>query len=348
MKKEIKKGIIAIVLMTLFFGGSWAFKKFNFNPKYEVGQKLDSLNGVYVYYNGGVNNVTERNTAPDGYNLGLKYQCVEFVKRYYYEYLHHKMPDAYGHAKSFFDEKLADSTFNESRGLRQFSNPSHSRPAVSDLVVYSGTFFNKYGHVAIVSKVTATSVEIIQQNPGPFGTSRETYDLKHVDGKWEIQHSRIKGWLRKSFADTSSQVHGVAVTDTIVPVSKKGLKRLLLHIDDDKQLDTALLVRNTHSNKSGLRIALANGQTFYFGMGQDVLQQGFDELDWVGVFEVERKGSVVYNNVNEEGEIITEEEVPDRDKITLPNDGVFIHAAEACGGGIIYLHQGKWHWVQQE
>lgn len=347
MKKEMRKGIIGIVLMVLLFGGSWAFKKFNFNPKYEVGQTLDSLNGVYVYYNGGVNNVTERNTTPDGYNLGLKYQCVEFVKRYYYQYYNHKMPDAYGHAKTFFDARLADSTFNDSRGLFQFSNPSQSRPAVSDLVVFSGSFFNKYGHVAIVSKVMPTSVEIIQQNPGPFGTSRETYYLKHVDGKWEIDNSRIKGWLRMPITETPAATTSAA-PDTIVISNRHKLKSMLLDVDGDKRNDTATLVLNINNNKSGLKVALANGTIHYFGMGQDVLQQGFDELDWVGVFEVERKGSVVYNNVNDAGEIISEEEVANEDKITLPNDGIFIHAAEACGGGIIYFDKGRWYWVQQE
>ena len=53
---------------------------------YSPGSKLDSLNGVYVYFNGSMRNVSGRNTTPDGYNLGLKYQCVEFVKRYYYKH----------------------------------------------------------------------------------------------------------------------------------------------------------------------------------------------------------------------------------------------------------------------
>jgi hypothetical protein len=61
-----------------------------------------------VYYNGGVANVVGRNVSVDGYNLGLKYQCVEFVKRYYYQHLGHKMPDTYGHAKDFFDRNVAD------------------------------------------------------------------------------------------------------------------------------------------------------------------------------------------------------------------------------------------------
>lgn len=39
---------------------------------YEIGERLDSLNHVVVYYNGGMGNISGRNTAPDGYNIGLK------------------------------------------------------------------------------------------------------------------------------------------------------------------------------------------------------------------------------------------------------------------------------------
>ncbi|MFN6047371.1 MAG: hypothetical protein ACK45C_05080, partial [Bacteroidota bacterium] len=70
------------------------------NPiTHSIGDKLDSFNNVYVYYNGSISHVLERNISKDGYNLGLKFQCVEFVKRYYYQYYKHKMPDSYGHAK---------------------------------------------------------------------------------------------------------------------------------------------------------------------------------------------------------------------------------------------------------
>lgn len=83
-------------------------------------------------------------------------------------------------------------------------------------------------------------------------------------------------------------------------------------------------------------------------MGNDILKQGFDNLDWVGVLEKAPKGATYYNNVNDDGEIITEEEVKEKDKIKLPQDGIFIHQAEACGGGIIYLKNGKFGWIQQE
>lgn len=162
-----------------------------------VGDKVDSLNGVYVYYNNSVGNVSGRNTTADGYNLGLKYQCVEFVERYYYEHLDHKMPDSYGHAKDFFVRGVADGTKIKSRNLVQYTNSSSSKPKVNDLLVYDGTTFNKYGHVAIISKVTNTKVEIIQQNPGAMGPSRETYKLSHKNGKWKVEQGKVLGWLRK-------------------------------------------------------------------------------------------------------------------------------------------------------
>ena len=196
-----KKIIVILVGLIVIFSANWAVKKFNLNSNYKVGQKLDSVNGVVVYYNGGVNHVEGRNKTVDGYNLGLKYQCVEFVKRYYYEYYHHKMPDSYGHAKDFFDEKLKDGEKNKKKGLLQFKNKSSLKPEENDLIIFSSNLFNRFGHVAIISKVSDKEIEIIQQNPGPFSTSRESFPLEFKDRKWQIKNKRILGWLRKEKTD---------------------------------------------------------------------------------------------------------------------------------------------------
>lgn len=189
-----------LLIIVLLFGLSYPIyrlaKKVNPNTKFEVGQKLDSLNGVYVYYNGGIDNVEERNTSPDGYNIGLKYQCVEFVKRYYFEYYKHKMPDSYGNAKDFFSISVKDGELNKQRNLIQFTNPSSIKPEVGDLIIMDGHAGNPYGHVAIVSKAQGASLEIIQQNPGPFASSRVEYSLDSTIGKWFIGNNRILGWLR--------------------------------------------------------------------------------------------------------------------------------------------------------
>lgn len=194
MNKKLALIFGILVLITI---GIFISKKVNLNPSYTIGQKVDSLHGIYVYYNGNVGNINGREVSKDGYNLGLKYQCVEFVKRYYYEELNHKMPDSYGHAKDFFNPTIKDGNLNKQRDLLQYTNSSSSKPKVKDLIIYSGTILNKFGHVSIISKVTETDIEIIQQNPGPFGNSREVYKLKNINGKWSIDNDRILGWLRK-------------------------------------------------------------------------------------------------------------------------------------------------------
>ena len=170
------------------------FLWFNINPLRTMNEPLDSLNGVSVYYNGGVLHHSGRNLTEDGYNLGLKYQCVEFIKRYYYEYYQHKMPDAQGNAVDFFDENIGDGELNVRRNLIQFSNNSSTKPKVGDILVFGG---NSLGHVAIISDVAETKIEIIQQNAGPFGRTRVPFGLEKNNEKWTIKNKRILGWLRK-------------------------------------------------------------------------------------------------------------------------------------------------------
>ncbi|MEZ4883880.1 MAG: CHAP domain-containing protein [Chitinophagales bacterium] len=195
MKKRIT--LTSIILCAVFGLIYTGVEYFYFPNNYAIGEAIDSLNGVKVYFNGKVGNVHGRNVK-EGYNVGLKYQCVEFVKRYYYEYLQHKMPDSYGHAVSFFDPDIVDGEHNAKRNLTQFTHPSTSKPMVNDLIVMDGTRFNQYGHVVIVSKVMDEYIEIIQQNPGAAAPSRQIYRLsQNAEGKWEIRHKRILGWLRK-------------------------------------------------------------------------------------------------------------------------------------------------------
>lgn len=195
----MKKILIISFIFIIGLAGYFGLTKFNLNKDFKVGQKIDSLNGVYVFYNGVVGNMEGRNLSSDGYNIGMKYQCVEFVKRYYYEYYQHKMPDSYGNAKDFFDHELADGQINTRRNLLQFRNPGKERPIVGDLVVYAPSLINRFGHVAIISEVNTDHIKIIQQNPGPFASSREKYQLKkNNEGYWEIENKRILGWLRKN------------------------------------------------------------------------------------------------------------------------------------------------------
>src|SRR5690606_1779522 len=137
-------------------------------------------------------------------------------------------------------------------------------------------------------------------------------------------------------------------SDTIVISKRHHPNSIVCDLDGDNLSDTVKIVLNRKNEKYGLEIIFGNEKVEYLGLGKDVLGQGFDNMAWIGVFEKAPKGEVYFNNVNDEGEIISEDEIEESDKIKLPNDGIFIHEAEASGGGVIYLHNGKFEWIQQD
>jgi surface antigen len=163
-------------------------------PERQVGDSMDALNGVPVYYNGIV--YTESYGShynDDGYYYGKKWQCVEYIKRYYYDKLHHTMPDVYGHAREFYDTALQPGELNTARNLYQYKNGGEVAPKPDDLLVFNN---GKYGHVAIVSKVDKEEIEIVQQNI--LYKSRETLPLTCVKGLYTIGDDwQPVGWLRK-------------------------------------------------------------------------------------------------------------------------------------------------------
>jgi hypothetical protein len=147
--------------------------------------------------------------------------------------------------------------------------------------------------------------------------------------------------------DTDKKV--VQNSDTIVISKKHKVNKITCDLDGDKKNEIIEIVQSTRNKKTGLRIVFGNGkETKYFGMGTSVLNQGFDEFNWVGVFEKKLKNEVYWNNVNEDGDILSNEEIKEEDKIKLPNDGIYMHAEESCGGGIIYMENGEYKWIQQE
>lgn len=167
---------------------------FLLNPEHQPGEVMDMHNGVPVFFNGKINDIHGRHKTADGYNLGLKWQCVEYVKRYYFQVYGHKMPDSYGHAKDLFDKSLEDVAFNKKRALLQFRNNRSEKPISGDLLVLDGTSYNPYGHTGIISRVSDTEVELMQQNYGK--KSRDTLALSFHNGAYQVADNQILGWLR--------------------------------------------------------------------------------------------------------------------------------------------------------
>ena len=144
------------------------------------GAQLGSYQNVIAYSNG-------PHTPPSGDGLGF-YQCVEYVKRFYNAHYgigssvnwHQNAKDYFGAASSF--------------GLFAYPNGGTYAPQQGDIMCFSG---GTYGHVAIVTTVTASTVSLIEQNWSRstcFGSvsiaSGSTFTV-HDRGSYKIQ-----GWLR--------------------------------------------------------------------------------------------------------------------------------------------------------
>lgn len=162
-----------------------------FNARHS-GVAIDSYKGVAIYDNGPLTFKSHgRHYSSSGYYWGQKWQCVEFVKRFYDQAKRHHMPDVWGHAKDYFDPAVAQGAVNSRRGLRQFRNGGDTIPAPDDLFVFDGP----YGHVGIVSDVNSNSVEIVQQNI--YGRPRQRFGLVVSNGVFTVQSAALQGWLRK-------------------------------------------------------------------------------------------------------------------------------------------------------
>ena len=74
---------------------------------HKIGANLDSYKGVAIYYNGIIYTQSQgKNYSDSGYYYGYKWQCVEYIKRFYYQTKGHEMPDVFGNAKDFFDPSV--------------------------------------------------------------------------------------------------------------------------------------------------------------------------------------------------------------------------------------------------
>ena len=97
-EKAFKLVLLGILLLSLGLGLHFSLR--TPSEVHPPGKIIDNYRSVSVYYNGpDYNKDKVENFSPDGYYYGLKWQCVEYVKRFYYVTKHHRMPNVFGNAK---------------------------------------------------------------------------------------------------------------------------------------------------------------------------------------------------------------------------------------------------------
>ena len=157
--------------------------------------------------------------------------------------------------------------------------------------------------------------------------------------------TKVKHTIKQETSPAVSYPYGF---DTAYKISIEHQPFILTgYFNSDKLLDSTILIRNKKTGKDALFIKHGGtNQSYLLKNGKDV-GTSFDDFNWVGQFEIVKKGTKVWDNVIND-EIVGEDQVPDNKKFFLYADGIFVHVDEASGGGIIYFKNGKYAWVQQE
>ena len=169
---ELGSGILASVAATLPWGTT-----------------LGSFNGVTNYSNDPATmpSPQPRNTSA-GVDTGLKWECVEYVNRYYY--VHYGLNLGTGqNAWPFYGNALA-------RGLTAYANGGTTVPQVGDILCFNQTG-SGLGHVAIIRAVDQANsvVHVIQQNVKNGGSSTNGFG---TDDDWMFAYRVSGGNYRSS------------------------------------------------------------------------------------------------------------------------------------------------------
>jgi len=152
MKIKYIKILLIILIIIL------AIIVYNFAPRtYKFGDKIGTFDGVTAYSN---QRDETNSSAPNYYNgiyTGIKWQCVEFVRRY----LQVKQGVTFSDVDSAFE--IPNAQFTTLNG-----KPIHmtNELKVGSIIVWPKNFEDKCpdGHVAIVSSVTSAGITVVEQN----------------------------------------------------------------------------------------------------------------------------------------------------------------------------------------
>jgi hypothetical protein len=149
-------------------------------------------NGVVAYCNSSKYNLVDHYL--DGLPTGKKWQCVEFVRRYYMQIHGLTFPSVANAYEMMKLTEFIDINTQQSYPCT-FYSPTESTPQKDDILILE---YEKYGHTAIIVGVQGKRIRIAEQNWDPWVASYYSRELS-------VDDPLIIGWLVPSVGRSSSQ-----------------------------------------------------------------------------------------------------------------------------------------------
>jgi parallel beta-helix repeat protein len=156
------------------------------------GTQVGEYKGIIAYSNWKNDYVSNEYNYVDVYNTGMKWQCVEYVNRYYYTIYGMEIRIPGTNAEDYYDTA-------SDRGLIAYPNGGTTSPQPGDILCSNG---GTHGHVAIVREVTADSIHVIHQNwANTAADNDKTISMSVSGGHCTVSGFSgsypVQGWLRK-------------------------------------------------------------------------------------------------------------------------------------------------------
>jgi hypothetical protein len=207
----IEDGLMLNAALTPAFNGVVAYSNNHSSPTMVnladgsiVANPLSTFSETDPRFTDEKNHIGPTNTLPDGHSTGEQWQCVEYIRRYYWQ--------IYGVEIGLFNPNRNNATqfwtTAAERGLAQHSNGNpNDPPQLGDIVVFQQDA--SHAHVAIVREIVRgqsgdiTGVKVIQQN-WSLTNSDANRLLVYSNGMLETFNSEtnspslfaVTGWLR--------------------------------------------------------------------------------------------------------------------------------------------------------
>lgn len=245
---------------------------------------LGSYNGVTVYSNGSTATYrSDQRNIVNGYDTGVKWQCVEFVRRYFYL--------VYGlKVGSGMD---ADGFYSNGLGLRKFANTGTQAPVVGAILCSSNV---NDGHVAIIREVGPDYIRVAHQN-----WSNSPDDVNHkfamtvINGQYTVLQAGAyiwDGWLLPSGPASPSNLHATAGWENAIDISWT----------DNSSDETGFAIERRLEGGSWVQINQVNaGVTSYHDQGYNGAGLALNTLYYYRVKAFNAKGSSGFTDELESG-----------------------------------------------
>lgn len=182
---------------------------------------VGEFNGIAAYSNGSSSRESTEYNDSTGVITGYKWQCVEYVNRYYY--ITYGLQIRGGNGTDYYPNAA-------NKHLSQYENNGTEPPIAGDILCFSGGGATQEGHVAIVREVSPDHIYVIQQNVTcterdanySFALTKGTGNKYFVDGSALNGSTSVfycQGWLRAPSGPIPSQGQILAINTNGVCIS---------------------------------------------------------------------------------------------------------------------------------